>query len=205
MISEEKEPLPEGSNRKERSGNSNRTIIVIGAFSLLALGILTSPQDESAETKLAQGVAAYQAGRVDEAKKTYAEVLQRDPGNVVASYNLGVAAHEENDNAEAERLYRAALEGNPDFAPALFNFAILMESTNRDELAAQAYQRILTTNPNDAPVRVNYGYLLVEKLNRRAEGESEFMKAIELDPNLASRIPIEFRPGSQPDPSPAPS
>ena len=180
----------------------NRSMLILGAVALIALAVLTSPRDVSVQAKLEQGVSAYKAGRTNEARELYLEVLQRDPQNAVANFNLGVAAQEANQTSEAEKYYREALDKEPDFVAALYNYAILMEEQGKYDLSEQAYRRILERYPDQTRARINLGFLLVERLNRRDEGVEEFRKALEFDPNLISRIPPDLRPGAVPPPNP---
>ena len=187
-------PSPPGGGRKLPG---SRSMLLIGALALIALAVLTTPRGDDPQAQLEQGVAAYKAGRVEEARALYREVLEKEPANVVAHFNLGVAEQEADRHAQAEEHYRLALRGNPQFAPAMFNLAILLERTDRPEEAGEAYRQLIEAHPNEAAARINLGYLYIERLDRRADGEQHFRRALELDPNLISRIPEDIRPAVQ--------
>ena len=176
--------------------------LLIAGLAFLVLAVVTIPRNESSEVQIERGVAAHQAGRVDQAKRLYEEVLQNEPANAVAHFNLGVVHQEAGESEQAEDRYRRAIEANPNFAQARFNLAILLERTDRPEEAAESYRAILDINPNEAAVHINLGYLLIDRLDRRAEGEDHLRRAVELNPNLVSRIREDLRPALEGGPLP---
>lgn len=187
----------EGPAEGGRKLPGSRSMLLIGGLALIALAVVTTPRSDDPQAQLEQGVAAYKAGRTDEARALYREVLEREPANVLAHFNLGVAEQQANRHAQAEEHYRQALRGNPQFAPAMFNLAILLERTDRPEEAAETYQRLIDAHPNEAAAHINLGYLYIQRLDRRADGEAHFRRALELDPSLISRIPEDIRPAVQ--------
>src|SRR6202022_232347 len=70
---------------------------------------LPNPTDPAGDA-LARGIAAPNAGRIDEAKKNYFAVLSVDPKNKFAFYNLGQIARIDGQLAIAEGYYRLSLE-----------------------------------------------------------------------------------------------
>lgn len=64
--------------------------------------------------KLEEAVAAHQAGELDEAVRLYGIVLDAQPGNAVANYNLGVLSVGIQNLSAALVLFRNAIESNPD-------------------------------------------------------------------------------------------
>ena len=61
-----------------------------------------------ADAGLKAAIAHHQAGRLDEAKRLYAEILSREPKHVKALHLLGVIEYQEGDTVQA-----TALIGNP--------------------------------------------------------------------------------------------
>ncbi|HYN99898.1 MAG TPA: tetratricopeptide repeat protein [Actinomycetota bacterium] len=188
-----------GSKAKLSRG---KAVLIVGAIAVILAVIWFSPRrDDTVQAKIDQGVAAQKAGRADEAKRLYEEVLSNDPDNKLANFNLGVAAHLENRVEEAEAYYRRSLQADPVFLPAMFNLAILLEGLNRNDESAEMYRRIIEEYPEDGAVHLNYGFLLL-KLDRPDEGREEFRRAVEIEPAFARRIPTEFRPAPAPPPEP---
>ncbi|HEX2148945.1 MAG TPA: tetratricopeptide repeat protein [Actinomycetota bacterium] len=195
------------SGRSETPGSKaklsrGKAFLIVGAIAVILAAIWFSPRrNDTVQAKIDQGVAAQKAGRADEAKRLYEEVLSNDPDNKLANFNLGVASQLENRVEEAEAYYRKSLEADPVFLPAMFNLAILLEGLNRNDESAEMYRRIIEEYPDDGAVHLNYGFLLL-KMDRPDEGREEFRRAVEIDPAFATRIPSEFRPAPAPPPEP---
>ena len=64
--------------------------------------------------KLEEAVAAQQAGELDEAVRLYGTVLEAQPGNAVANYNLGVLSVGIQNLRAALVLFKNAIDSNPD-------------------------------------------------------------------------------------------
>lgn len=188
--------------RSEEKLSRGMSWILVAGLGLLVLAVVTTPRDESPDAQIERGVAAHQAGNVDQARRLYEEVLQKEPANAVAHFNLGVVLQEAGDNEQAEEHYRRAVAANPDFVQARFNLSILLERTDRPEEAAESYRAILDINPSEAAVHINLGYLLIDRLDRRAEGEDHLRRAVELNPGLISRIREDLRPSLEGGPLP---
>jgi tetratricopeptide (TPR) repeat protein len=62
---------------------------------------------------LCQAIAAHQAGELNEAVRLYGVVLDDQPSNAVANYNLGVLSLEVQNLGSAVILFRNAIESNP--------------------------------------------------------------------------------------------
>lgn len=190
---------PASVPRSRLSGGKVLAILV--ALGIVLASIWFSPRrQDDAQAKIDQGVAAQKAGRTGEAQKLYEEVLKSDPDNKLANYNLGVAAHVAGDLDRAESLYLKSLQADANFLPSLFNLAILQENAGRNDESEETYRRLLEKYPDNGPAHLNYGFLLTQKMNKPDEGREEFRKAVELNPDLAARIPPEFRPAPAPAP-----
>lgn len=179
--------------------SGGKALLIVGALAIVLAAIWFSPRrQDSVQATIDQGVAAQKAGRTAEAQRLYEDVLQNDPGNKLANFNLGVAAQVAGDIPGAEDLYQKSLQTDPYFLPALFNLAILQEREGRNEDSEETYRRLLERYPDNGPAHLNYGFLLAQKLNRPDEGRAEFSRAVEIDPGLAARIPPELRPAPAP-------
>lgn len=200
----------ESSRKRQGSGDQDqakprtrlskgKALLIIGALATVLAAIWFSPpRQDTVQAKIDQGVAAQKAGRTDEAQRLYEDVLQNDPNNKLANFNLGVVAQVAGDAQRAEDLYLKSLQADPDFLPALFNLAILQERADRNEESEETYRRLLEKYPDNGPAHLNYGFLLAQKLNRPDKGRTEFSRAVEIDPGLAARIPPDLRPAPAP-------
>jgi tetratricopeptide (TPR) repeat protein len=135
---------------------------------------------------LTAGLKAQVAGRTAEAVKDYQAVLQKDPHNKYAYYNLGLIDQLAGRADSAELNYRTALQTDPNFSPALYNLAILRTGPSPNE-AVDLYRHELTIMPGDAAAHLNLGFLLVS-LKQQTEGKAELDRAVALDPSMAPRV-----------------
>jgi Tfp pilus assembly protein PilF len=104
-------------------GAGRKRIATSGA--LLVLLVVTTacaPQEDTAaqevSTLLTKALNAQSAGNPSLATAYYYDVLERDPRNAIAYFNLGTIAEERSDYAEAEDNFRVALSVNPGFTLA---------------------------------------------------------------------------------------
>lgn len=155
---------------------------------------------ESDEDALTRALEAHADGRVEEATDLYKDVLEREPSNKFAHYNLGLIDQTEGRPDAAERSYRRALQLDPRFVPAMFNLATLLSESEPDE-AITHYRRIIRIQPNHASAHLNLGFLLKDQ-GKQAEGDAELKKAVELDPKLKSRIRPSPTPQGPATPAP---
>lgn len=159
-----------------------------------AASVPTAPPDPAADA-LARGVAAQNAGRIDEAKKAYFETLTHDPRNKFAFYDLGQIARNANQLAIAEGYYRSALEIDPGYAPALFGLGTVRMSLNFLTEAIDLYRKVLAVDANNAAAHYNLGICL-RLTGKVAEGDAEIARGMQLDPKLTA--PPSIRPTPTP-------
>lgn len=187
--------------KKSRSPRSARAQMIIGVVVVLQLaaavffilnGRSDIPKDsESAQALLREAIDAQTKGDPDQAEDAYTAVLEFDPSNKIAQYNLGILLEEKGQSEEAEERYNAALASDPNFVPALFNLAVLKDSAGEPEAAAELYRKIISIDPKMAKARLNLGFILVRKLGQTEEGKRELVEAMALDRSLATRVSPE--------------
>ncbi|MFC7546086.1 tetratricopeptide repeat protein [Plantactinospora sp. GCM10030261] len=148
-----------------------------------------APEDPVALLKT--GIEQGQAGRVDEAKGTFERVIAIDGNNKFAWFNLGYIAHTRNDVGAAVANYDRALGVDTSYRPALYNKALLLEESNATESMA-LYERILADDDTAAGVHLRLGLLRVKEGDKDG-ARSAFRHAVELDSELTSAVPKEFR------------
>ena len=141
----------------------------------------------SVDQILQDGVNAQSQGRLDIAREKYLQVIQQDPTNKIAFYDLGVIYQQLNDAKNARDAYQKAIAIDAKYSPALFNLAIL-ETPLDPARAEQLYRQLLQINPKDPNVHFNLG-LMLKNIGRTEEGDAEVQAAVQIDPAFASRIP----------------
>ncbi|WP_143674260.1 MULTISPECIES: tetratricopeptide repeat protein [Streptomyces] len=146
---------------------------------------------QDANTLLQAGILQQEHHDFEGADRTYRRVLELDPQNKFAWYNLGVIAHEDDRVADARAAYDKALKIDPAFPSALFNEALLLESSDPDR-AGGLLKRVIAGNPKAATAHLRLGRIWAQK-NRDDKAADEFRRAVAADPSLRSQVPEEFR------------
>jgi Tfp pilus assembly protein PilF len=157
-------------------------------LALLCTGliILTGACAREGGDLLTQGLQQHSDGKLDDAAATYRRLLDEEPSNKLAWYNLGLVEQTQGDNRSATASYRKALAIDKEFVPAMFNIAVI-ETTTKPSGAVVLYEKIIKIEPDHAAAHLNLGFLL-KKLKEVKRGNEELRKAVELDPSLASRL-----------------
>ena len=162
------------------------------AFGFGACGSSGSSSGNAATT-LQKGIDEANAGNFDAAKKDFQKVLDEDPQNKYAYYNLGYIAQTEGDRAEAEKQYRLSIASDPAYGPALYNLGIEVAADGDKQGAIDLYRRAIAANALDAGAHFNLG-LLLRETGKKVEGNSEVQTAVRLNPNLAASAKAQHIP-----------
>jgi tetratricopeptide (TPR) repeat protein len=176
-----------------------------GAVAVFAVGLLAacggggtaapSAPADPAGAALARGIAAHNAGKLDEAKQAYYETLFHDPKNKFAFYNLGQIARLSDKPQIAEGYYRSALELDANYGPALFGLGAVRQQLGASTDAIDLYRRDIVVEPTNAAAHFNLGILL-RLTGKIAEGDAEIARGMQLDPKLTA--PPSVRPTPTP-------
>jgi Tfp pilus assembly protein PilF len=137
----------------------------------------------AADTLVETALQQLEEGEEARARATFENVLELDPANVYAHYNLGLLAQDAGNDALAMRQYDAALETEPEFTSALYNKAILLEDDDL-EGSVELYRDTLAIDPDLAAAHMRLGFALLH-LGETAEAEGHLATGIELDPSMA--------------------
>jgi Flp pilus assembly protein TadD len=133
--------------------------------------------DPDARTR--EGIAAHQAGRLDEAERAYATALAIAPGHPYASH-LGVIAMQRRNWEDAvSRLERAAT-AQPDEPEFHGNLGLAYMGVGRLDDAVTAHRRAIALQPHSAAF-TNLGLALLEQ-RKHAEAIAAHDQALALDP-----------------------
>ena len=137
----------------------------------------------SADTLVQTGLQQLQAGETATARTTFQNVLELDPENAYAHYNLGLIAQEAGKDALAVEHYDAALKTAADFGSALYNKGILLETSDL-EGAVDLYRQAVEADPELAAAHMRLGFALLH-LGETEEAEEALSTGVELDPSMA--------------------
>ncbi|MFJ6637044.1 tetratricopeptide repeat protein [Streptomyces sp. NPDC091376] len=162
------------------------------------LAVAPRPALNAAEL-LQGGVLQAQNQDFDGAKTTFRRVLQADPDNMLAWYNLGVVSVQEGRLADALEAYDSALKIDPSYTPALFNTALLLRTSNA-ERAIALLKRTVAINPKASTAYYQLGEMLTRR-GRHGQARDAFRRAVAVDPSLQSQVPKRFKDSTSPSPS----
>lgn len=148
------------------------------------------PAPPSLQALLASALRHHQAGRLDDARQGYREVLRRAPDHADALQLLGTLEGQDGHVAEAVALLRRSLDLDPRAIHARRNLAALLRQAGHLEEALSHYQHIWSVSPDETS-RVDLAHACNEVgnlLDDRGDlegAEAALRQALALCPDLA--------------------
>jgi len=142
---------------------------------------------------ISDGTLAARSAKYDRAVKLLTEAVQREPGSLVAHFQLGVVYRVIGMLDKAEQEIQRTLELRPGYDLALRRLAEIYMAGRRYDEAEAAYKKVLAQLPNDYLAYFNLGGLYVT-VDRWDEALTAFRKAQALNgqdvliPMVISRI-----------------
>ncbi len=119
-----------------------------------------APLRDDARAHMERGIAAWKAGKLDEAIKEHEEAVRLQPALAQAHANLIVLYGHKKNSASAEAHYRTVVTLNSNLGEAHYNYGVLLMDLRRQDDAIDTFKKALTVNPHNAPAHVNLGLLL---------------------------------------------
>ena len=141
-------------------------------------------RENSVIKQLRRGIASHQAGKLDEAQRSYERVLKAEPRNVDANHFLGVIKGQKGDPARALQLIDFAAQQAPASPIILMHRGNALKALARHEEALASYDRALAIQPTYVDAWANKGMSLMA-LDRRADAIASFRRALALQPGHA--------------------
>ena len=141
-------------------------------------------RENSVIKQLRRGIASHQAGKLDEAQRSYERVLKAEPRNVDANHFLGVIKGQKGDPARALQLIDFAAQQAPGSPVILMHRGNALKALARHEEALASYDRALAIQPTYVDAWANKGMSLMA-LDRRADAIASFRRALALQPGHA--------------------
>ena len=123
----------------------------------------------------------FNQGKVEEAEKILVSILEDDPKQPDANYNLGLISKTKGKFLEALSLFKTATEIDPNVVQYFISYGEVLFAQNKLEDALVNYRKAIELKPDDGDVYNNLGATLY-KLERFKEAEVSIRKAIELNP-----------------------
>jgi uncharacterized protein len=166
-----------------------------GAVETLKKAIVIDPGNAPAHVELARMYMAFNFN--DQARTTVAEALKADPKHAPAHQILAALLRRAGDLEGAIREAKLTLTLKPDTATEAYSHVTIGRALNRMNRGAEAtvefdkavlvYQQLTRKSPGDASVFNAMGNLLFD-LQRFAEAEAAYRRAIELNPQVVSAM-----------------
>lgn len=121
----------------------------------------TSLTADEVDAALAQGVEAQSQGRVDVAEEQFTAVVESDPGNRVAWFNLGLLRRARGDVDGAIDAFSQLVDADPGFALARQQRAITYQAAGDFDAAVADLRIVVDQEPSNVDARRQLGSLLV--------------------------------------------
>ena len=131
--------------------------------------------------KLMEAIAAYQAGRPDQAEKLFREVARKRPNDVDAQRMIGFLCNQTGRHAEAVDHFDRVLRLNPKQPQIHYLRGISFLALNRPGDALDSFNGALAIDGPQADTYVNRGAAL-QRLQRLSEAIESYNRAIAFDP-----------------------
>lgn len=122
------------------------------------------------------------AGRLEEAKALYGDVLRADAENVDALRMMGTIAFTESRPADAERYLRQSVALAPDFVGAIIDLAQVLKDEGRFEEAISNFRRAIELEPGNVKAQFLLGSALAPSA-LTYEAIEAYQRALELRPS----------------------
>ena len=122
------------------------------------------------------------AGRLEEAKALYGDVLRADAENVDALRMMGTIAFTESRPADAERYLRQTVALAPDFVGAIIDLAQVLKDEGRFEEAISNFRRAIELEPGNVKAQFLLGSALAPSA-LTYEAIEAYQRALELRPS----------------------
>lgn len=156
----------------------------------IALCLLTTACGDSPEEKqekidrgLDRALQLQTTGQDDRARDEFQKVLDLDPTNKYAIYNLALLDQLAGRTDEAEGKYRVVLKLDPQYHPALYNLGVLLGAAGETDEAVSLYQQAIAVRPNSANAHFNLA-LLLRAQGKKSQGDASMRQALLLDDKL---------------------
>jgi protein O-GlcNAc transferase len=140
--------------------------------------------DPALQAQWRSALAFLQQGRLADAERICAEILQRAPDHFGALHLLGASALQTGFHEKAVAFLSKAIAVNPDAPQAYYNRGIAQQALRRFNEALLSYNKAIALKPDHAEAYSNRGIVL-GALKRLKEALASCDKAIALKPNFA--------------------
>lgn len=143
----------------------------------------------SVNVLLQSAIAAHRAGRLEEADRLYAQVLQRVPAEPRVLYLRGLVFFHRGQVQEAVQSLRHSLAREPRHVRAWLDLGGMLMAEDRLEEARDAYQEATVQGPEEAAAWYNLGVCL-SRLGNPEAAIAQFRQGLRLAPDACLYEPL---------------
>ena len=137
------------------------------------------PKEKSVKEIFTDAVAAFDAGKLDEAQAGFARVAAKVPNNVVVQFNSGVIAERQGKLTEAAGYYEAANKSDPKHKPTLLNLGRVYRQQDKFDNAISLYETALKDPANEYDIELNNNLTVAYRLAKKyAQAEATARKVL---------------------------
>lgn len=131
---------------------------------------------------LPKAVEHLQAGRLEEAKKIYLQILAADVRHAPSLFGLGLIAQRSGGIEVAEKMFRRAIAADPKNTEYNFHLGVTLQASGRYDEALSVYRDVLRIDPSYLLAHFRVGNILqLEGMLDEAIGEYERILALKPD------------------------
>ena len=141
----------------------------------------TLHQDQFQRNMLTYGVAFFQHGFLDQAERSFQQVIASQPDNADAYYNLGTLYLRQNAPRQAKENLEQSVKLRPNYPEAWNNLGMLAAQQGNNEAAIRNFQQSLQLRPTYSTALLNLGNVYRRQGNF-AEAETLLQRALESEP-----------------------
>lgn len=154
-------------------------LVVVGGCSDSSSSVVSSSPVEApvdVASNLEDGQAAQDSGDVDAAEQSYDAVIEEDPDNRVALFNLGILRRAQGDFAGSIDAWTQLITANPDLTVARYQRAITFRAAGDHKAAVADLRVVVEEEPMNTDALDQLGTLLIA-LGEEDEGR-EFLQRV---------------------------
>jgi Tfp pilus assembly protein PilF len=109
---------------------------------------------------LPKAVQHLQAGRLEEAKSLYLQILAADVRHAPSLFGLGLIAQQSGGVEVAEKMFRRAIAADPEKTEYRFQLGVVLQASGRHDEALSVFRDVLHIDPQDVLAHFRVGNIL---------------------------------------------
>jgi tetratricopeptide (TPR) repeat protein len=137
-----------------------------------------APTKNNGDELFSQAVQAFDARKFDEAEQLFSQVLEREPNNVSAAYDLGVVSERKGDFRRAQERYEAAHKLDPHHTPTLLNLGRVYRLLGQFDLAIALYEKALKAPGREFDAQLLNNLAVSYRLAKRYDKAEETLRKL---------------------------